>query len=119
MKTQLIHNDSEYRTAVNCPHHNFYNFPCSLLIDGKKFYIGCGTQDRKDIKIKNGLVYFLASNGGLDYISLTVINPITEEVNEVFLGNGELSYNPLSLPKGKQIFDYSINYQIRKLSQFI
>lgn len=120
MKTDIIRSDADYRDAINYSDHpDLYNFPVTITAKNTKWVLGCGSSDMLSIKAKKGCLYIIAENSGLDYISLTVIDTKVDTIQEVFFGNGELSQNPLSLPKGKQIFDYSTAYQIRILSAYL
>jgi hypothetical protein len=117
MKTTINRNDYDYNTAVNYSKQSFYNPPVTITVLGKKFILGCGSNDVIKVKVRKGLVYIVGENSSLDYISLTVINPRTDYFDSLFCGNGELSYNPYNLKKS--IFEYSTNYQIRVMSAYL
>jgi hypothetical protein len=125
MKTQIIRSDSDYREAMNyADHPNLYNFPVTVdfLYRGKiekKYVLGCGSSDHIETRVKGKELYILSENSGLDYISLTIINPYENTIDEAFLDNGELSYNPLNLPEGMSIFDYSFWTKVKYLSQYL
>jgi hypothetical protein len=117
MKTEIVYHDHEYKNAINYDGTNYYNAPCTLIAKGVMYVLNIGASDMIRTKIRNGVIYLIAMNTALEYISLTVIDTKTKQIDSLFCGNGELSYNPYNLKKS--IFEYSTNYQIRVMKQYL
>jgi hypothetical protein len=120
MKTQINYSDSDYRTAVNYDNRNYYNFPVTISLffrgrEEKKWILGCGSSDQIKVKTRDKKLFIVGENSRLDYISLTVINPFKDQTEEVYISNDGIT----ALELKQSIFDYSTNYQIKVLSNYI
>jgi hypothetical protein len=111
MDYRINNSDENYRDAVNFDGTNYYNFPMTIDVKGNKFVLKTGTSDKLWVKVRKNLLYIIAENSGLNYISLTVIDTMNNSFQDVYLDSNDIDQD---YPK---IFDYSTNYQIRLLSQ--
>lgn len=116
MKTQLIYNDSDYSTAINCEHTDYCNFPITANIEGKKFIIGSGTSDNLSIVERDNLVYIVGENHNLEYISLDLINTKDNTINSCFLNSIDIN-DPQCFSYG--LLGKSTEDQIKVLSEYL
>jgi hypothetical protein len=113
MKTEIIKNDYNHKEAVNYDGRQYYNAPCTIIIDGVKYVLSIGSGDRARVVINPPFCYVVAENSALNYISLTLIDTENKHVSEVFLdGNNIDEHHP-------NIFEHSTEEQIKILSNYI
>lgn len=89
-KEILIYGDCDYTHAVNYQH--MYNAPITLNYgekhNRKKYIISAGTSDHITLLQDGVFIYVISENTGLQYISLSIINTETFQVEDnVFLNS--------------------------------
>ena len=115
----LIYSDTNYNHAVNYQH--MYNAPITLNFGAKhertKYILPCGNQDTIEMLRDGVFIYVVSQNNGLNYISLTLINTESKEIEgEVFLNDEDCS-NEENFSFG--ILDLQTNEQIKILTQYL
>ena len=107
--------DEDYRDAVNFNGDNYYNFPSTITVNGKKFIMGFGTSDRVTIidnakyNYPENKIYVISENNPLNYISLAEIDLENDTVNDVFLESSDIddetaySYDILNKDEKEQL----------------
>lgn len=109
-------NDNNYASAVNYDGTDFFNCPMTFEINNTLFIVPFGSMDSKQVKISDNLVYIVAENTGLDYISMVVID--LSDNSTLACSFTELDI----LDKDHScygIFDKELDKQIKILSEYI
>ena len=103
--------DYDYREAVNYDNTAYYNPPMTINIDGVKYILSCGTKDALTTIEDGSYLRIIGENFYLDYMSLTVINTTTKEIDSCYLDYVESEY--------PGIFEFEIEQQLAILSNYL
>ena len=115
----LIYSDANYMHSVNPS--RLYNNPITLNYGAKhertKYILPCGNQDIIEMLQDGVFIYVVSQNNGLNYISLTLINTESKQIEgEVFLNEEDCS-NEENFSFG--ILDLQTDEQIKILTQYL
>jgi hypothetical protein len=115
----LIYSDSNYNHAVNYSH--LYNAPVTLNFGEKhnraKYILPSGNSDNIELLQDGIFIYVISQNNGLSYISLTLINTESKEIE----GNVFLNEQDCTLEENFSfgILDKDSEEQIKILSEYL
>lgn len=109
-------NDNNYESAVNYDGTDFQNCPITFEINGVLFILPFGSMDSKQVKIVGNLVYIVAENTGLNYISMVVIDLTDNSLQSCCIKGNDLDDSKSSC---FDIFDKELDEQIKILSDYI
>jgi len=103
--------DQDYMQAVNYDSRTYYNPPITIDVDGVKYILSCGTSDHLTTIEDGSYLRIIGENFNLDYMSLTVINTTTKEIDSCYVDNIESEY--------PGIFKIETDQQLAILSQHL